>query len=133
MDPGDRACVLCCGTSFNIIFFVAHVIIVGISWNLSDGLYSGNSMTLAALTLTTIPMFAVIIFFWINKTKEYRYRRCAFLFAGVCEWISVILFIIAGADLKDKSSIAMACGISTGVFSIIAGLASCCSVFVVGY
>lgn len=131
MDPDDRACLLCCGTSFNIIFFVAHVIIIGFSWIWLDGLYSGNPMTLAALTLTTIPMFAVIIFFLINKTKEYRRR--AFLFAGVFEWIVVILFIIAGADLKDKSSIAMACGISTIVFSVIAVLASCCSVCVVGF
>lgn len=128
-------CVYCI-ISF-LFSFVAYVIVIGVGWALNVQIYTGNSLILASCIVTTIPVLAVLVYFFTllqcgNDSKVTAAAAiCALvtvIIAGFFEVIGAIMFIVAGVQLKDESSQALSYGVTAGVFGLIAGICCCCSV-----
>ena len=126
-----------CGILMAIFSFVFYAITMGVGWALNQNVYPGNSLILGGAVVSTIPVFAVMAYAVVacmcNKDQcdaVQGIAACALLIQSVAtifEVIGGILFIAAGATLKDKNSDVFAYGVSAGVFGILAGITCCCA------
>ena len=126
-----------CSIIFFAISFIAYVITIGVGWSLNQDVYPDQSIIFGAAVVTTIPLFASIGFccVLVYTTQEDSTIRCGAFgclicilgFSGVFEFVGAILFIVAGAKLKDEDSKVLVYGVSAGVFGLIAALSCCCS------
>lgn len=125
-----------CAVSWFITSFISYVITMGVGWALDLQIYTGFVIILVktGAIISPIPVFAVlgyIILFVMIRTDSDSCRAgcCAtscLLLAGFFEFITGILFIVAGA-LSGNSRV-LAYGVSAGVCGILSGFSCCCSV-----
>ena len=108
---GENAFI--CGFATFVISFCAYVITVGVGWSLNQDVLPDKSLIMGAAIVTTIPVFAVmatcLLALWVGGENRAvgACARCSLLIillAGVFEIVGGILFIVAGATLKDENS-----------------------------
>lgn len=116
--------------------FAFYVVTMGVGWALNQNVYPGNSLILGGAVVSTIPVFAVLGYAYSARVCGMDNAllesiggcilvvQCA---ASVFEVIGGILFIAAGATLKEENPNILAYGVSAGVFSILAGITCCCA------
>lgn len=111
------------------------MITIGIGWSLNRDVYTGNGLILAGAVITSIPVFSVLaclcafVKFGHDSPITAAASICAIVItisAGIFEFVGAILFIAAGATLRDEDKV-LAYGVSAGVFGLIAAFTCCFS------
>ena len=118
-----------------ICSFAFYAITMGVGWALNQNVYPGNSLVLGAAVVSTIPVFAVLGYTYLvclfgKENAIEGIGGCVLIVQGVAtvfEVIGGILFIAAGATLKEENPNILAYGVSAGVFGILAGITCCCA------
>lgn len=91
--------------------------------------------------MSTMPAFTILGALWLSGKLggDNPIVKCAevcgmftFACAGVFEIVGALLFIIAGACLKDGNSKAITYSIVAGVFGLIAAMSCCCTIVCCG-
>ena len=139
-DDSEDVCYFYCGLSMFIISTISYCVTMGVGWALSRDVIPDDHTALAAIVITTIPVFAAFGYvYFMMKFRglaeecgvDAEVKSCAFgclvcieLFAALFEVIGGLIFVIVGIGAEDNRIKAF--GISAATFGFLSACSCCC-------